>query len=83
MSQGLCFNKISFSKTGSEYLINLIQKHPLLEYPIICFLYFGQVLKINKTGKGRQNKEGGNSQKASNTDTVSQKENHLLVQRTT
>lgn len=46
MSQGLRFNKIYFSKTGAEYLINLIQKHSLLKHLI---LYFGEVLKINKT----------------------------------
>lgn len=69
MSQGFCFNSvlISFSKTGVEYLINLIQKHPLLKYLTMFFLYFGEVLKVTKTVKGRQNKEG-------NTDTISQKE---------
>lgn len=54
MSQDLCFNKISFSKTGAEYLINLIQKHPLLKYLIMCFLYIEEVPK--KNGKERQNK---------------------------
>lgn len=72
MSQGFCFNSvlISFSKTGVEYLINLI--HPLLKYLTMFFLYFGEVLKVTKTAKGRQNKEG-------NTDTVSQKETVIFL----
>lgn len=76
MSQGFCFNYvlISFSKTGVEFLINLIQKHPLPKYLIMFFLCFGEVLKITKTGKGRQNKEG-------NTDSVSQKETVIFLFR--
>lgn len=39
MNQGLCFKKTSLRKTEAEYLINLIQKHPLLKHLIMCFLH--------------------------------------------
>lgn len=85
MSQGLCFNEISFSKTGAVYLINMIQKHPLLKHLIMRFLYFGEVVKINKTGKGRQNKDGGEKTPESfqHWHSLSEGNSNLFVQRIT